>query len=113
MEPSSEHARDLGNAGERMAVRFLEDRGYREIARNVRVGADEIDLVVEKGMVTVAVEVKATGNGDDPLLALDEAKFSRFRRAAAAMPMRIDRLDIVAVRFEREGVMVRWLCGVI
>ncbi|MDR7468486.1 MAG: YraN family protein [Armatimonadota bacterium] len=48
----------LGRIGEDAAVRYLEARGYRIVARNFRCPLGEIDLVAEQGGVTVFVEVK-------------------------------------------------------
>jgi len=50
--------RELGAAGERCAAEFLERRGYRIVARNVRAGGVEIDLVALRGRCCAFVEVK-------------------------------------------------------
>ena len=47
-----------GRAGEAMARLFLETRGYRVLAERLRVARRELDLVVERGQLLVAVEVK-------------------------------------------------------
>jgi putative endonuclease len=47
-----------GTVGEEVAALLLATRGYRMLARNVRFGRREIDLVVERGSLLVAVEVK-------------------------------------------------------
>lgn len=102
---------DLGELGERVAARHLERSGYRVVARNVRVGHDEIDLIVEGEGQRIAVEVKCAANGDDPLLAVDDAKLARTWRAAASIG-RIARIDLVGVSITPHGVEVRWLQGV-
>ena len=48
----------VGARGEEVAALLLASRGYRILARNVRVGRQEIDLVAERGRLLVAVEVK-------------------------------------------------------
>lgn len=48
----------LGARGERRAAWFYRLRGYTIVARNVRLPAGEIDLVVKRGMMTAIVEVK-------------------------------------------------------
>ncbi len=51
----------LGNAGERVAERFLKKAGFRVLGRNVAMAAGEIDLVVQEKAtgLRVIVEVKA------------------------------------------------------
>lgn len=49
----------VGNIGEELAVRFLEERGYEIIDRNYRKKWGEIDIVAEKENVIHFVEVKA------------------------------------------------------
>ena len=49
----------LGREGETRAARFLESRGYRIVARNVRADRVEIDLVARRGTLLAFVEVKS------------------------------------------------------
>ena len=101
-----------GRRGEDVASWFLERRGHRTVERNVRIDADEIDLVVEGKGGRAAVEVKTSVNGDDPLESVDDAKFWRLQRAVGRMPVRIDRIDLVGVAADDLGITIRWLCGV-
>ena len=48
----------LGRLGERRAAWFYRLRGYRIVARNVRLRSGEIDLVVRRGKILVIAEVK-------------------------------------------------------
>jgi putative endonuclease len=50
--------RHLGDFGERVASHKLESLGMRIVARNVRIGRAEIDLVAEDGDDLVFVEVR-------------------------------------------------------
>ena len=49
----------LGRKGEDEAVRFLQDNGYRIVARNVRAKFGEIDVVARDGAALCFVEIKA------------------------------------------------------
>ena len=49
----------VGQEGESAAERYLQHKGYRIVARNLRSSVGELDLVAEDGQVLVFVEVKA------------------------------------------------------
>ncbi len=80
------------------------------VARNRRVGSDEIDLLVAWGELLVAVEVK-TRLADDPVEQFTPAKAARVRRAGRALTPAPARFDLVTVQVGRGGVGVRWLPG--
>lgn len=105
-------AASTGGTGERLAAAFLEQHGGAIVDCNVRVGADEIDLVMRHRGQLVVVEVKTATNGDDPLEAVDDTKFERIGRAASGYPGAVSRIDLVGVEVEEAGVTVRWLQGV-
>ena len=72
------------NSGERQAARHYRLRGWRVLDANVRVGRNELDLVVRRGRRLVFVEVKekrGTGYGS-PLEMVDAEKLRRVRLAA-------------------------------
>jgi putative endonuclease len=48
----------IGRWGEELAARYLSERGYRVVAKNVRTSYGEIDLIARMDEVTVFVEVK-------------------------------------------------------
>lgn len=50
---------ETGKFGEDCAAQFLEDNGYKIVARNFRIRSAEIDIVAQLGNVIVFVEVKA------------------------------------------------------
>jgi putative endonuclease len=50
--------RTLGRLGEWRASWFYRLRGYRIVARNLRLPAGEIDLVARRGCLTIIAEVK-------------------------------------------------------
>jgi putative endonuclease len=53
----------LGAAGEERATSYLRRRGYRIVARNVRAGGVELDLIARRGPLVVFVEVKTRRSG--------------------------------------------------
>ncbi|MGN0704789.1 MAG: YraN family protein [Lentihominibacter sp.] len=54
--------RALGELGESMAVRYLEDQGFRIWARNFRCKAGEIDIIASKNHELSFIEVKTRRN---------------------------------------------------
>jgi putative endonuclease len=57
------NADELGRLGEDLAEAFYRVHGYRMRDRRWRRAHGEIDLIVERGDVTVFVEIKARGPG--------------------------------------------------
>ena len=95
-------------------ARHLEARGYRIVARNLRVGRDEIDIVAERGRTLAFCEVRSRSSdrGIHPLETIDRAKTKRIRRAAVRWLIeqgvrgKALRFDAAAVTFETpEGVV--------
>ena len=103
--------RELGDFGERVAAHRLEASGMQVIARNVRVGRIEVDLIAEDGDDLVFVEVR-TRRGDPGLAAesLSPAKLQRMWRCAIGycdergIPPERVRIDVVAVDLDGRGV---------
>lgn len=98
-----------GRRGEAIAAWFLVSRGCRIIERNATVAGDELDLVMADGRDRVAVEVKYTTRAYDPLLSVDDAKWSRIVRAAASYAEPITRIDIVGIVERSDAVAIAWL----
>ena len=99
---------DLGRIGERRAVWFYRLRGYRVVARNLRLRHGEVDLVVQRGKTLVIVEVKArqtatAGAGHDAvdrrkrdrLIRLGDDCIGRFAAGGATML----RYDIISIHW--------------
>ncbi len=101
----------LGSAGEHIAAEFLQRRGVRIVARNVRRGRGEVDLVAEEEGQRFVVEVKTTDRrtGLDPRENLDDLKLETVRRTAARLSPPVYRVDLVAVVVDQNGADVRWL----
>jgi putative endonuclease len=106
----------LGAAGEQLARRHLERRGYRFVAANWRRPYGELDLVMRDGDVLVFVEVK-TRSGQRLVTAeesLTPAQARRLLRGAqyflaerAELASLFWRIDLVAITLEPTGAVSR------
>lgn len=98
--PSSRQA--LGGHGEGLAAHWYEERGYEVVARNWRVAAGEIDLIVRHGREIVFCEVKtrATTSFGTPAEAVTPAKQRRVRRLAATYLATVPMPRPNSVRFD-------------
>lgn len=75
----------LGRKGEELAVRFLEQAGYRVLARNWRAGRREVDIVALRQGTVAFVEVKTRRPGPErPIESLGPRQRRALRRAAEA-----------------------------
>jgi putative endonuclease len=95
---------DKGREGEDCAARFLADRGYRVIGRNVRVPGGEMDAICLDGPTLVIVEVKRRDSHrfGSALGAVDARKKATLRRIAAdyaqiVAPSAPIRFDVVTI----------------
>ncbi|MBI4437277.1 MAG: YraN family protein [Candidatus Omnitrophica bacterium] len=59
MEKEFNSRRSLGKAGEILAQRFLQGKGYKILEKNFRCRFGEIDLVAKEGGEIVFIEVKS------------------------------------------------------
>ena len=75
-----------GRAAELKACSFLQNKGYKLVAKNTRttrgIGANEIDLIMKKDKTLVFIEVKKRTNITDSAYAITPAMQKRIYRAA-------------------------------
>jgi putative endonuclease len=101
-------AQDRGRAGEALAAAYLELVGCRIVARNVRLGGVEVDVVADDGATRVLVEVRLRTRGDfgGAAATVDRRKRERLVRAASALAQqgaaRV-RVDVIAVDLTADG----------
>jgi len=94
-----------GRAGEALAAAYYELLGCEVLARNLKLGGVEVDLLVSDRGTRVLVEVKLRGRSDfgGAALAVDRAKRERLLRAARALQAGAGAADARARRDARSG----------
>lgn len=100
---------DRGRAAEALAAAYLELLGYHVVARNVRLGGVEVDLVADDGPVRVIVEVRLRSHRDfgGAAASVDRHKQERLVRAAHALLQHGNdrvRIDVLALDRDPEGL---------
>ena len=106
---SEDPRRARGREAEARAAAYLERQGFAIVARNVRAGGVELDLVAVRGALVAFVEVKARrGRAHGaPEEAVDAPKRARLARGAAAWlaasPRRYTRIRFDVVTCEPAG----------
>ncbi|HIE72550.1 MAG TPA: hypothetical protein EYP98_21635, partial [Planctomycetes bacterium] len=94
-----------GQAGEDLACRFLQQLGYRIVARNLALRSGEIDILVRRGRSWAAIEVKARRDHPAPERCVTECQLDRIERSLRILQPtlrprpRTLRIDIVTVRW--------------
>jgi putative endonuclease len=79
-----------GGVGEAATARYLGDLGWHVLAKQVRIGRDEVDIVaVDPGppanLVVVEVRSRSSGRFGPPEASVDRAKLLRCYRALATL----------------------------
>ncbi|MFC2095023.1 YraN family protein [Candidatus Bipolaricaulota bacterium] len=94
-----------GDESEDKACHFLQEQGFRIVARNWRTRTGEVDIVARDGGTLVFVEVKARSGGGfgGPEAAVDRSKQRRIISAALSFMEVTEcelptRFDVVAIR---------------
>jgi putative endonuclease len=103
-----------GRKGEEEAVKELERRGYRIVTRNYRCRLGEIDIIGEKNLQLVFIEVKARtsqafGLPQENVNYRKQAKIRRVAQMYLAETHQFHRdisFCVVAVQLDSEGKLV-------
>lgn len=110
-----------GREGESLAARHLQQHGVKILARNVRIGGGELDLVCQEGATVIFVEVRLRRRGSMVSAAesITPAKQRKWKNAASAYlqkhyPALPDcRFDAVCIARGDDGqAHIEWLRGV-
>lgn len=112
--------RAKGKLGEELAADFLQAKGLKILARNVRFGRlGELDLVAKEGQTLVFVEVRSTS--DRRWRTYESVNIHKRRKLeslanAFRKRHRVEhvpcRLDVAFVLFGAEKTEIRWVRGV-
>ncbi|MDR1481863.1 MAG: YraN family protein [Synergistaceae bacterium] len=101
---------EFGSAGENIAAEYLKRKGWKIIARNVRVGRGELDVVAADGDELVFVEVRTRRIGylSPAETTVGPVKIKRIIKTARMYVDRINfsgawRIDVVAVTESKDG----------
>jgi putative endonuclease len=82
MPADRRRAERRGRAMEAVAAAYLMCKGYRLVARRVRLVTGELDLIVRRGNTVAFVEVRTRHDPDDALRSVNRAKGKRIYDAA-------------------------------
>jgi putative endonuclease len=115
---------DLGRRAEIAVADYLFASGFSVLARNLRLGPLELDIVARSGALLVVAEVRTRGPG--ALVAAFESvtatKRARLARAVARLwreqsvsiaGVRRVRIDVAAVKFDGPRTLIEYAPGVI
>lgn len=103
----------LARFGESAAATFFERRGAAISGRNIRVGRDEIDLLVRWPDGSRAVVEVKTRTASQPIEAFGEIKARKTKRAARNLKPPVDRVDLCAIRVEPAGIDLHWIPNIV
>lgn len=101
---------ELGHRAEQAVADYLERAGFSIVARNLRLGYLELDIVARRDELIVVVEVRTRGPGawTTPLSSLTPAKCQRIRRAGQRLWKRRYERDPTALRLRFDAASVRF-----
>jgi putative endonuclease len=99
-----------GAAGESLACRYLQARGFAVVARNFRCRSGEVDVVARQGDTTVFVEVKER-HGQSHGLAHEAVTFGKRRRIIRAARLFAAARGLSETPLRFDVVSIDWVDG--
>lgn len=102
-----ERRRALARHGEALVSEHLRRAGYQLLARNLRLGRDELDIVARRGETLVICEVRCRANATwiHPAQTLTPGKQRALRRGVATLLRCNPELRGLAVRIDFAAVV--------
>ncbi len=116
MEKSQHTPHALGKSGEKIALRYLEDKKYRILAQNFRLFRGEIDIIALDRKILVFVEVKTRKSTDFglPEESVTPSKQEQIKKIAQGFLTKNNliesecRFDVISLIFdEGKGFLIR------
>jgi putative endonuclease len=102
--------KELGDQGESLVARFLEDRDFVILALNYRTRLGEVDIIAQKDDLLVFVEVKTRRHAYFPInMVVTRGKQKKIIKAAKKFLLenrvvdKICRFDVATVLYEADG----------
>ena len=96
---------DLGNKGENWAIKFLKEKGYKILERNLKTPFGEVDIIAKDRNTIVFIEVKTRSSDafGQPFEAVNYQKQERLKKIALFylkgikidLPIRFDVMSII------------------
>jgi putative endonuclease len=104
---------ERGRLAEQAVAEYLEAAGFLVVARNLRLGRLELDIVARRGELIVVVEVRTRGEGawTTPFGSLTRTKRERIRRAGQRLWRQRYQRDSSAERMRFDAASVRFQDG--
>lgn len=104
---------ERGRRAEEAVAEYLEAAGFQVVARNLRLGRLELDIVARLRELIVVVEVRTRGEGawTTPFGSLSPAKRDRIRRAGQRLWRQRYQRDPSAERMRFDAASVRFQDG--
>ncbi|MDD5341961.1 MAG: YraN family protein [Patescibacteria group bacterium] len=105
----------IGQLGESLARRYLENQGYIVLAKNIRTKKGELDLICQKNQLVVFVEVKTRrsktyGLAEEAIThkkALTLAKITQDYLMKNLLENRRFRIDLIVVELDNQSNKVK------
>jgi putative endonuclease len=99
-----------GEAGESLACRYLQARGFAVVARNFRCRSGEVDVVARQGDTTVFVEVKER-HGASHGEAHEAVTFGKRRRIVRAARLFAAARGLTETPLRFDVIAIDWVDG--
>ena len=106
----SHYNKKTGDYGENLAANYLEQKGYRILERNFRIGKGEVDIVAKDEDTLAFIEVKTctVSNFGEPETWVTRRKQKQIGKIASGYLQKHDlqdvdcRFDVVAITFKKD-----------